>query len=108
MRSGPRDLVIEAAVVNTDGRLKPGMFASAKLRLEAISRTVVPKSAIRADGANSHVFVVQEGRAEEKLVNPGVVEVSWVEVREGLRAGEMIVLDPAATLKDGSPVKTFN
>ena len=105
VRGGSRDLVIEAGIVNSDGRLKPGMFASAKLRLDTASRTVVPKNALRADGASSHVFVVRGGRVDEKLVEPGVSETSWVEVRGGLVPGEMVVLDPEIALRDGAKVR---
>src|SRR5262249_30640608 len=49
IRESTRDLVIEAEVPNADFKLKPGMFAVAKIRLGDKPRPVVPKNAILQD-----------------------------------------------------------
>jgi membrane fusion protein (multidrug efflux system) len=46
IRESTRDLVIEAVVPNADLKLKPGMFAVAKMRLADKPRPVVPKTAL--------------------------------------------------------------
>ncbi|OGV54552.1 MAG: hypothetical protein A2X45_10040 [Lentisphaerae bacterium GWF2_50_93] len=105
VRDNSRDLVIEAEIANSDRLLKPGMFVSARLVLTPAISMVVPGNAIRTEGANSHVFVVQDGHAVEKLVETGVPAGSGVEIRGGLKPGEKVVLDPDAGLKDGSQVR---
>lgn len=105
VRDNSRDLVIEAEIANSDRLLKPGMFASAKLVLTSAINTVVPGNAIRTEGINSHVFVVQDGHAVEKLVEIGVSVGDSVEIRSGLKPGEKVVLDPGAGLKDGTQIR---
>ena len=106
VRGSSRDLVIEAEVINSDGRLKPGMFASAKQEVDLSKKTVVPKDALRANGNSFHVFAVQNEHVVEKLVEPGISVGTWVEVRGGLNPGEKVVLAPESNLKDGDRVKS--
>ncbi len=108
VRENSRDIVIEAEIGNSDKLLKPGMFASAKLEMAPVNSTVVPGNALRTDGKSSSVFVVENGRIVEKLVELGVSTCSYVEVREGLKQGEKIVLNPDGNLKDGTAVLPCN
>ena len=71
VRESARDLIIEAEVQNQDGRLLPRMFAEGKLTLGDEKCVTVPTSALRVDGSNRKVFVVQEGRIVERLVEVG-------------------------------------
>lgn len=105
MRSASRDLVIEVAVENTDGQLRAGTFASAKVRLAQTPAIVIPPMAIKHQGEVAKVYVVQEGRAIEKFVELGESSPDKVEVRKGLAAGEFVVLSPGE-LTDGTAVVT--
>ncbi|MGH7270747.1 MAG: efflux RND transporter periplasmic adaptor subunit, partial [Polyangiaceae bacterium] len=58
VRESSRDLVAEAVVANVDGRLKPGMFAVAKLEIAQVPSPVVDSKAVVRDGAGARVFVV--------------------------------------------------
>jgi len=49
------------------------MFASAKLEMAPVNSTVVPGNALRTDGKSSSVFVVENGRIVEKLVELGIL-----------------------------------
>lgn len=68
-------------------------------------RVLVPKRALRsADGA-SFVFVVRDGRAERRAVSVGAASGEEIEVTSGLGAGERIVVDGPADLRDGARVQ---
>jgi RND family efflux transporter MFP subunit len=105
VREASRDLVIEAEVDNRDLRLRPGMFASARLLLEDAPGLAVPKSALRRDDAACKVLVVQNGRLAERLVDVGEMAGDWVHIRHGLAKGEKVVLNPSRELKNGRPVQ---
>lgn len=106
VRRATRDLLVEAAVDNADGKLRPGMFAVAEIPVGNVPALVVPASAVRRGehGAADRVFVVVDGHAQERLVRLGrmnVPEADWLPVLDGVRGGEPVVVSPPADLKDG-------
>ena len=51
------------------------------------------------------VFVVRDGRLEERLVQTGPAADGFVPIRAGLQSGERIVLAPTPDLRDGLAVQ---
>jgi len=101
-----RALVVEAEVANTDGRLKPGFFATA--RIEQASRQtalMIPAAAVRTVAGTPRVFVIAgqgaDVRAEERVVATGQVVGDTVEITSGLKAGEEIVTTGLEKVVDG-------
>jgi RND family efflux transporter MFP subunit len=105
LRESTRDLVIEALVPNADGRLKPGMFAVAKVPLGDRVVPVVPVAALVRDDAGARVFVVFDKQVQERLVQLGGVVGDLVAVTSGLKPGETVVLQPGADVRDGARVE---
>ena len=97
-----RALVIEAVVPNGTGRLKPGLFATARIE-EATPRPgiLVPATAVRTIAGTARVFVVQGDRVEERVVMTAQVVGPRVEIADGLKAGETIVATGVDQLADG-------
>ncbi len=99
-----RTLVVEAEVANREGRLRPGTFARAEIVASAERPVVlVPSNAIVTFAGIERVFGVRDGKAVEKRIRTGRRVGDRVEVLEGLRAGEPVILDPG-NLADGRPV----
>jgi RND family efflux transporter MFP subunit len=67
-------------------------------------RLVMPKSAARADGNRTVVFVVHGTRVERRAVTLGAENEGQVAVVSGLTDGERVVTDPPASLKDGDAI----
>lgn len=101
VRSDSRDLQIEAEAPNPDYKLRPGLFASARLILPDKSSVTVPASAVRADGAVNRLWVVKDGHLEERLVETGNARDGVLEIRRGVTAGEPVVPEPGAAAADG-------
>jgi RND family efflux transporter MFP subunit len=100
-----RVLTVEAEVENTEGLLKPGQFASVKITKSKPKPTVmVPASAIRTDGNTNKVFVVKDGRAEERTVKLGVLDGDLIEIQQGVKEGEMVATSNIEKLFDGVSV----
>jgi RND family efflux transporter MFP subunit len=72
---------------------------------QAAPRVLLPKAAIRTAGGTSIVFVVKADRVERRAVSVGLEQGDQVEVISGVSAGERVVVDAPATLKDGDKVK---
>lgn len=108
LRTDSRALVVEALVPNRDGRLAPGLFATARIELPSVRPSVlVPAAAVRTEAGVSTAFVVKNERAELRLVQLGrELPGGFVEIERGIVAGEKVVAKPVPQLGDGVFVTT--
>jgi RND family efflux transporter MFP subunit len=85
-----------------DTPLMIGMTVEANIVLrETANAVLIPPAALRVD----HVFVAQGEVARRRQVTVGVQGPRAVEIRQGLAAGEVVVLDPPQGLKDGQAIR---
>jgi membrane fusion protein, multidrug efflux system len=90
-----RTLMIEAEIPNEQGLLRPGAFAKAEIIVASEQPAVlVPKSAIVTFAGLDKVIVVENNQTLEKRVRTGRQTKDQVEILEGLKAGETIVVQP--------------
>lgn len=100
-----RTLLVEVEVTNRTGRLRPGAFATGDIVVDvADPAVIVPASAVVTFAGIDKVVTVDAGKAVEKRVELGRREGDRVEVVEGLRAGERVIVDPG-NLVSGDAVK---
>jgi RND family efflux transporter MFP subunit len=100
-----RTLGLEARVPNPDRLLRPGFFAKGDVLTTRDERAVfVPAEAVTYIAGIIKVFVVASGKAEERLVKPGARQGTWVEVTEGVKAGETLATSNLGALFNGAPV----
>lgn len=102
VRPGTRDLIVEASVDNADGALKPGMFATATLTTSERNMPVIPKAALKQSGNLTHVFVVVDGRAHERVVKLGPEQGELVGVERGVSVGEKLIVPASEGIKNGA------
>jgi len=105
VRELTRDLIVEAFVSNPDGRLKPGMFAVAKLALGDRPHPVIPKAAIVQDESTTRVFVAANGQAQERVIQLGEAVEGGIAVLRGLAANDAVIVSPSPEVRDGVPLK---
>ncbi len=100
-----RAMVVEAIVPNDDGRLRPGMFATARIALGSTEEVaVVPPLAISTTAGVNRVFVVLNGHVEERVVTVLERGEGGVVVRTGVHGGEEVATSSLERLRDGAPV----
>jgi RND family efflux transporter MFP subunit len=106
VRVDQRALTVEAIAPNKDGRLKPGLFATALIQQGApASALTVPESAIETVSGTSRVYVVKDGKAEERIVTLGEKVSGRMEIATGLTTGELVVAEPRGRITDGMAVR---
>lgn len=105
MRMQSRDLVVEAVVDNKAGKLRPGMFAVAHLKIGDVEEAVVPATAVRQDSELARVYVVRDGRAEEHLVQVGRTLGTDIAIVSGVKKGDRIVAKLTDDVRDGVKVE---
>jgi len=88
-----RTVKVRTEVPNPDGRLKPDMFANVQivtdLNRSAIS---IPQAAVLDDGGKSVVFVAENGEYKKRQVTEGIKGSDRVEIIDGLKAGDKVVI----------------
>jgi RND family efflux transporter MFP subunit len=105
-RPDQRALTVEAVVPNPDDALKPGMFAAAEVMLPSTAPSlVVPAAAVTTVAGVSHVFVVRDGSAEQRMITTGLTLGPVTEVLQGLSAGELVATSGVEALADGAQVR---
>lgn len=100
-----RTLMVEAEVPNADGRLRPGSFARAEIVVLAADLAVlVPASSIVSFAGIDKVIGVEGGKAVEKRVKTGRKAGDRVEIVDGVKAGDSVVVEPG-NLVSGEAVR---
>ncbi len=102
-----RVFVLEARFDNPDTALKPGMFATARVRLPGgVQGIFLPKQAVIRDKTtdSNQVFVIQNGKARLRVVSVGEASGDTIRILTGIAAGEIVATDNQAELFDGAAV----
>lgn len=97
-----RSISIRAKVGNPGGILKPGLFA--RIEVVTVSRPnaiTVPESALVNQGRDRFVFVVRDGKAARANIRTGVRQPGLVEVVEGLKPDDVVVVSGQQRLREG-------
>ncbi len=101
-----RSLEVRARLTNTDGRLRPGMFARVRVILgHRAAALLVPEEAIVPLGSDFYVFTVNEGTARRSKVKLGVRRDAQVELLDGVKAGDQVIVAGMRVQRDGQPVR---
>jgi RND family efflux transporter MFP subunit len=99
-----RSIMVYLSVPNADGALKGGMFAQGELTLDKTAPTPsMPAAAVHSVAGLAYVFVLAGGRIVQRSVTLGLrsEDQGMVEVREGLKPGEQVIVANLDALKDG-------
>ena len=100
-----RTLQAEALVPNADHLLKPGYFARTLIYTAAPREVVLaPITALLYDNAVIRIFVVDGDKARERVIKIGGKYGEFVEVLEGLKEMEQIVVIGQNNLSEGVKV----
>ena len=98
---------LKAMFPNKANELFPNQFVNASLLLDTKhGTTIVPQAAIQRSPKGAFVYVVKSGQtAEARPVSLGPSEGDDISVDKGLLPGEMVVVEGADRLREGSKVE---
>ncbi|MDP3220917.1 MAG: efflux RND transporter periplasmic adaptor subunit [Deltaproteobacteria bacterium] len=84
---------VRLTVANPQMRLRPGQYGDVLFALPASDALVVPRDAVINTGRHQYAFVASgEGRFEPRPVRTGALVEEGLQVLEGLREGERVVV----------------
>lgn len=88
--------------------LVSGLVADAEIAIPATPLLTIPVSALlRAEAGRATVYVISGGRAEPRELATGRLQGQRIEVRDGLEADAEVVVEGAAWLDPGQPVRVL-
>ncbi len=100
-----RTLRMRAIADNKEGQLIPGTFANVFLPLAVVNDALmVPTEALIPIQNGKKIFVSENGRAREVVVETGARTESEVRVTSGLKPGDTILTSGIMVLRDGTPL----
>jgi len=83
-------------------KLKAGVIADVLFSIDGVETGLsIPASALLAGTNDAKVYVVNGGKAELHKIKTGIVTSSKVEVVEGLKAGEQVIISGLLNLENG-------
>jgi RND family efflux transporter MFP subunit len=101
-----RTLMTEIDVPNADGELSPGIYCAVELKVpRRTASLIVPAGAIVFDRDGLHVLVVENGIVNSRKVTEIRDLGTEVEVSDGVKPGDQVVLTPPVDLEDGGRVQ---
>jgi membrane fusion protein, multidrug efflux system len=103
-----RSVIVRGAVPNRGGALKPGMFLTVDLSQDERPALVIPEQALVPEQARQYVYVVQGAAVSKREVSLGRREPGFVEITDGLAAGDRVVIEGTLKLRDGAAVSEID
>ena len=102
-----RMVPVVAEIVAAPADLRPGSFAEVLVPVGAKGDApVIPETAIRPSDKGFLSFVVEDGKARQRVLTLGMRTADGlVEVRSGLKPGENLVVRGAEALSEGASVR---
>jgi len=107
--AGTATFGVRIRVTDTGGLLRPGMFARVAIVYERkLDALQIPRTALLDGDGPPKVFVVKDGKANERPVQLGLSNGAYVEIVTGLKDGEQVVVVGQAAVKPGATVRIVN
>lgn len=96
---------VEVTFDNSSKKLLPGMYMTAELETKQVNGVVVPsESVIYKNGLNMVWTVDKDGNARRKIVKIGVQTKDQMQIAEGLKGGETVMVEGMSKMNDGDKV----
>ncbi len=100
-----KQMMAEIEIPNSDHALRPGMYASCQIALEKKTDTqLLPAEALVTEKNKSFVFCFRDNKATRVPVKTGFDDGISVEILEGLKPNEAVILAGKQSITDGQTV----
>ena len=101
-----RTCAVHIAVDNPQEEIKPGMHAEVEIAADIYKdRLLVPQESVLVRGGRKLVFVVEEGLAKWRYIEVGLENKDSAEVLDGVKEGEMVIIEGHFTLAHDARVQ---
>jgi RND family efflux transporter MFP subunit len=106
LQPGTRTLLTEVDIPNPDGAFQPGVYCTVELKIPRQSPAlIVPASAVIFNQNGMQVGVVENGVAHLRKIAITTDYGTEVEINDGVKDGDKVILQPPVNLADGEKVQ---
>jgi multidrug efflux pump subunit AcrA (membrane-fusion protein) len=98
----------EIEIDNQDRSWRAGMVVKVTLDLDPRQRIVISAKGLSITDQGAFVYVVADGKAQRKKVRFEVVDADSVEILEGLKEKDQLIVSGVNQVSDGRPVKIIS
>jgi RND family efflux transporter MFP subunit len=107
LQQGTRTLLVEIDVPNPDGALTPGIYCTVELQIPRKTPSLlIPASAVIFNHDGLQVAVVKDAAVHIQKISVARDLGTQLEIRDGVKAGDQVILNPTVDLVDGRRVRT--
>ncbi len=100
-----RTMTLRALFDNEKSQLQPGRYITVQLIIrEKKDALKLPTEAIIPELGSEKVFIIKKGKAIDSKVSIGLRTPEFVEVTDGIKAGDTVVVSGIMQLRSGMPV----
>jgi len=93
-------------VANPEEEIKPGMHAEVEIAAEIYEdRLLIPQDAVLVRMGRKLAFVVEEGIAKWRYIEVGLENEDYAEVLDGVKEGEIVIIEGHFTLAHDAKVR---
>ncbi|KAF1032020.1 MAG: Efflux pump periplasmic linker BepF [Pseudomonas sp.] len=109
--AGSRTVQVQATLANPEATLRAGMYASVNVADTQVGDVLmVPETAVAYTAYGDTVFIARPDDKQALVVKRVAVKLGerqagWVQIAEGLQAGDQVVVSGQLKLSDGMPVQ---
>jgi len=101
-----KTMLAEIELLNPESTLRPGMYANARITIERKSDALIlPTDALLFERGRTSVFNVGDNKAKRTTVKTGFNDNGWVEILDGIKLGDSVIIIGKQVIADGQPVK---
>ncbi len=101
-----RTMLVEAILPNSDLVLRPGMLVTVNLGIEHKDKArLMPVEALVTERLNAFAYTALNGKAVKHAIKAGFTDGKNIEVLDGLKDEDAIILTGKLKLSDGQPIQ---
>lgn len=106
IEANTRTLKVRSVVNGNHSSLVPGAFAKVTLKLGQDDQAlIIPTQAVIPQARNKRVILYRNGVAKFEIVSTGIRDSSFVQITEGLKAGDTVVTTGLLAIRPDSQIK---
>ena len=105
IEANTRTLKVRSVVNGTDPSLVPGAFAKVTLQMgDNNEALIIPTQAVIPQARNKRVILYRDGIAKFEVVTTGIRDSSFVQITDGLKAGDTILTTGLLAIRPDSKI----
>lgn len=104
-----RTIILRALYDNRSTKLQPGMSVAVTIpTTTALSSLMIPTEAVIPAMDSKSVWIVRDGKPEQRVIETGTRLESKIEVTKGLEEGDSVIITGLMQMREGAAIKVTN